>query len=221
MFPIPSCRLVACAAGLWMSFAAPVAAAPLAVGAVDKAQGRAEAVQAGATRTLAVESPVLFRDRLRTGADARLQAKLADGTELTLGENGRMTVDEFVYDPSAPGGKLALSVPTGAFLFVGGKVEGPTCGNVSIKTPVGTLGVRGTTVWGGRIDGGFGVLVLKGEVVVTTPKGRVTLRDGQGTMVYAAKRPTAAAPWPEDRVKRAVATISFDPTTQADAAPAR
>ena len=31
--------------------------------------------------------------------------------------------------------------------------EGPTGGNVAIKTPVGTLGVRGTTVWGGFIDG--------------------------------------------------------------------
>lgn len=193
---------------------------PATVGAVEKVQERAEATQAGALRTLAATAPVLFKDRLRTGPDSRLEAKLEDGTVLTLGANGRMTVDEFVYRPGTEGGKLALTVTQGAFLFVGGKIEGPTGGNVAIRTPVGTLGVRGTTVWGGPIDGGYGVLVLKGEVVVATPRGAVTLRDGQGTMVRAQQAPSAAGPWPEGRVKRAVATISFDPARQAALQPA-
>lgn len=188
-------------------------AAPATVGSVEKAQGSAQAIQAGTPRDLAVAGPVLFADKLRTGADSRLEAKLADGTVLTLGEKGKLTVDKFVYDPDRQGGRLALSVPTGAFLFVGGKIEGPTGGNVSIKTPVGTLGVRGTTVWGGHIDGGFGVLVLSGQVSVTTPRGTVMLEKGQGTMVYGAKRPMAAGAWPEDRVKRAVASVSFAKTT--------
>ena len=97
-------------------------------------------------------------------------------------------------------------------MFVGGKIEGPTGGHVDIHTPVGTLGVRGTTVWGGHIDGGFGVLVLSGEVALKTAKGTVLMHKGQGTMVYDGKSPTAAAPWPDDRVTRAVATIAFAPT---------
>ena len=153
--------------------------------------------------------PFLFGDKLKTGPAARLEAKLADGTVLTLGEKGRLTVDRFVYDPDRAGGQLALTVKTGAFLFVGGKIEGPTGGNVAIDTPVGTLGVRGTTVWGGPIDGGFGVLVLSGEVSLKTPHGTVLMQKNQGTMVYGARGPTSAAPWPEDRVRRAVATISF------------
>ena len=198
------------AAAIATAWIGAASASPVTVGAVDKAQGQAQATQAGVARDLVVEGPVLFGDKLRTGPAARLEAKLADGTVLTLGEKGRMTVDSFVYDPDRPaGGKLALSVPNGAFLFVGGKVEGPTGGHVSIKTPVGTLGVRGTTVWGGHIDGGFGVLVLSGEVSVTTPRGTVMLQKGQGTMVYDGKSPAEAAPWPEDRVNRAVATISF------------
>ena len=193
-------------------------AAPAPVGTVDKAQGQVDASQAGAVRGLAVDGPVLFGDRLRTGPAARLEAKLADGTVLTLGEKGKLTVDKFVYDPDRDGGKLAMTVKSGAFLFVGGKIEGPTGGHVDIHTPVGTLGVRGTTVWGGHIDGGFGVLVLSGEVSLTTPRGKVLMQKGQGTMVYDGKGPTGAAPWPEDRVKRAVATISFDPDAHADAA---
>ncbi len=197
-------------AGTSMSFAA---LAP--VGVVDKAQGAAEALQGGAARSLAVDGPVLYGDRLRTGPGARIEAKLDDGTVLTLGERGKLTVDKFVYDPGRDGGKLALTVKSGAFLFVGGKIEGPTGGHVDINMPVGTLGVRGTTVWGGHIDGGFGVLVLSGEVVLKTPRGAVVMQKGQGTMVYGDKAPTDAAPWPDDRVKRAVATISFDPATAA------
>lgn len=212
--PLSPTRRLLLASVLLPLCAPAVMAAPLSIGAVDKAQGEARAIQAGATRELQVEGPVFFRDRLRTGADARLNATLADGSQLTMGENGRMTVDEFVYTPGTQGGRLAVSIPTGAFLFVGGKVEGPTGGNVSINTPVGTLGVRGTTVWGGKIDGGFGVLVLDGLVTISTPTGDVTLQKGQGTMIYAKRAPTAAGPWPEDRVKRAVATISFDPEKQ-------
>ena len=78
--------------------------------------------------------------------------------------------------------------------------------------------MRGTTVWGGHIDGGFGVLVLSGEVSLKTPRGTVLMQKGQGTMVYDGQGPSGAAPWPDDRVKRAVATISFDPA--AAAAPA-
>ncbi|RYB01926.1 FecR family protein [Lichenibacterium ramalinae] len=197
---------------------AAAAAAPATVGAVDKAQGQVEASQAGVPRDLAVAAPVLFGDRLRTGPAARLEAKLADGTVLTLGEKGRLTVDKFVYDPDRDGGRLALTVKSGAFLFVGGRIEGPTGGHVDIHTPVGTLGVRGTTVWGGHIDGGFGVLVLSGEVSLKTPRGTVTMRKGQGTMVYDGKAPSGAAPWPDDRVNRAVATISFDPATASEPA---
>jgi hypothetical protein len=69
--------------------------------------------------------------------------------------------------------------------------------------------VRGTTVWGGYIDHGYGVLVLDGEVTVNTKHGRVTLHKGQGTMIYGQHAPNKAAPWPDQRVKAAVATISF------------
>ncbi|HEX8375235.1 MAG TPA: FecR family protein [Geminicoccaceae bacterium] len=190
---------------------AAAASAAEPVGRVDKLERQAVAVLGGQSRDMGLNGPVYFKDMIRTGAASRLESKLADGTVLTLGEHARITVDEFVYRPDRPGGRLGLTVARGAFLFVGGKIEGPTGGNVAIRTAVGTLGVRGTTVWGGAIDGGFGVLVLDGLVTLRTGRGSVTLRKGQGTMVYPGRAPPAAAPGPEDRTKRAVATISFTP----------
>lgn len=194
-----------------LAVASPVSrglAAPEKVGDVDKVQGEAEAAQAGRSRNLGVPGDVLFLDRIRTGDGARFEATLNDGAKLTLGERGHLIIDKFVYDPAKQGGALSMRV-RGAFLFVGGKVEGPTGGNVAIHTPVGTIGVRGTTVWGGFIDGGYGVLVLDGEVTLTTRHGRIKLEKGQGTMVYGNRAPGRAAPWPDQRVKTAVATITF------------
>ncbi len=145
-------------------FRASIAAGePITVGAVDKVQAQVEATQAGQTRALAVKSEVFFRDRCHSGEGARLQATLQDGTQLTLGENATLVVDEFMYDPSRSRGELSIRVVKGAFLYVGGRIEGVNGAKVQIRTPVGAIGLRGTTVWGGPIDKGYGVIVLSGK----------------------------------------------------------
>ena len=191
-------------------FSASVAVAePMTVGAVDKVQAHVDATQAGQVRPLLINSDVYFRDRCHSGEDARLQATLKDGTQLTLGENATLVIDEFVYDPIRPRGKLLIRVIKGAFLYVGGLIEGETGAKVWIQTPVAAIGVRGTTVWGGPIDNGYGVIVLSGEVTVIGKKRTVTLKQGQGTMLFKDGKPQRAAAWPAGRMKRAVASITF------------
>ena len=185
-------------------------AQPIAVGVVDKVQAHVEATQAGQTRALVINSDVYFKDRCHSGEGARLQATLEDRTQLTLGENATLVSDEFVYSPSKSRGELALRVVKGAFLYVGGAIEGETGARVRIQTPVAAIGVRGTTVWGGPIDNGYGVVVLSGEVTVTGRRGTVTLKQGQGTMLFGGGKPQRAAAWPAGRMKRAVASITFE-----------
>jgi hypothetical protein len=184
-------------------------AEPLTVGSVDKVQAHVDATQAGQTRPLVVNSDVYFRDRCNSGQGARFQATLKDGTQLTLGEHATLVVDEFIYDPFRSRGELAIRVVKGAFLYVGGRIEGANGGKVQINTPVAAIGLRGTTVWGGPIDKGYGVIVLSGEVTVTGRRGTVILKQGQGTMLFGDGRPQRAAAWPAGRMKRAVASITF------------
>ena len=179
------------------------------VGAVDKVQAEVAATQAGQTRALGVNSGIYFRDRCQSGEGARLQATLKDQTQLTLGENATLVIDEFVYDPVRSHGELSLRVVKGAFLYVGGRIEGEARAKVRILTPVAALGVRGTTVWGGPIDKGYGVIVLNGEATVTGRRGTVTLKQGQGTMLFGGGKPQRAAAWPAGRLRRAIASISF------------
>jgi len=200
---LPACLAVAV-------FSAGVAVAdPASIGAVDKIQAEVDATQAGRTRALELNSDLYFRDRCRSGEGARLQATLKDGTRLTLGERATLVIDEFVYDPTTSRGELAVRIAKGAFLYVGGLIEGEPGARVRIRTPAAALGVRGTTVWGGPIDKGFGVLALSGEVTVSGRRGAVTLKKGEGTMIFADGRPRRVVAWPDEKVRRALATIAF------------
>jgi hypothetical protein len=187
------------------------AAEPIAIGAVDRVQAQVDATQAGETRALVANSDLYFRDRCHSGDGSRLEAQLKDGTRLTLGEHTTLVIDEFVYDPMKSRGELALRFAKGAFLYAGGLIEGTPGSKVRIRTPVAGIGVRGTTVWGGPIDKGFGVLALSGEVTVTGRRGTVVLKQGQGTMLFADGRPRRVVRWPAEKVKRAIATIAFSP----------
>ncbi|MHB2169158.1 FecR family protein [Alsobacter sp. R-9] len=187
----------------------PTHAQTVAIGAVTAVQADATASrQGGRTRPLEPGGQVFFRDTLRTGQGARLATELDDGTTLTLGENAALSVDAFVYDPARPRGRLVARSLRGAFLFVGGLVEKTPSPRVEVRTPLATLGVRGTTVWGGPIDGAYGVLVLEGRVEVRTRQGAVTLERGQGTTLRPRRSPEAPVVWGQDKVRRAIASVT-------------
>jgi hypothetical protein len=184
--------------------------AEVRVGAVEQTQGDATAAQTGQrARKLTPGSEVLSNDTLLTGPDGRLAARLLDDTRLTLGEGAALLVDRFVYDPSGSRNRLAIRALRGAFVFVGGRVEESAGARVTVRTPLATLGIRGTTVWGGPIDGGYGVFVQAGQVVVSTSRGRVTLGPGQGTMLRPRQAPEAVKTWPAEKVQRALATVAL------------
>jgi hypothetical protein len=202
--------LLAFICGLLLILLLPLADARTRVGAVEKVENSASASYRENNRRLHKGAAILFEDLLRTGAQSRLSVILADGSDLTLGENAQLLVDDFVYVPQNRAGKLALKALQGAFLFIGGKVEYVPDAEVSITTPVATLGIRGTTVWGGLIDDGYGILTLDGVVTVTNNAGSVTLNSGEGSMLTSIDEPPGApVQWSQDKTFRAIGMIRF------------
>ncbi len=180
------------------------------VGDVKRVQGAATASYSDQSRALAAGATVFFQDLLATGDRARLQVALHDGSALRLGANARLLVDAFVYPPERGLGRLRFRVPAGPFLFEGGRVEDAARPDVQIRTPAATLGIRGTRVWGGEIDGEYGVLVLAGEVEVRNGVGAVLLRRGEGTRLPAPdSAPTEPVVWGDAKVRRALDMVSF------------
>jgi len=67
-----------------------------------------------------------------------------DHSTLTIGPSSEVVIDQFVYDPAANSGKMAVSLGKGVMRFVGGELSHK--GNVSITTPTATVGIRGGIV---------------------------------------------------------------------------
>ena len=187
------------------------AQAQTAAATVTRLQGSAHAVEAAGSRILAAGDPVRRGDRLRTGAGSRLQLRFSDGMELILGDGAEMVVSTFDWTPAMAMGSAELSLVQGAFLLESGAVGKLPGHPLVVKTPLASVGVRGTRFWGGPLDAPLNVLLLEGRVVVTSPGGTVELAPGQGTGIPApGAAPMPPSVWDGDRVNRAVATVSFD-----------
>ena len=65
-----------------------------------------------------------------------------DDTKLTIGPNSDVTIDDFVYSPSNDIGQAVLRLGRGAIRMISGRVG---AGRVRIETPIGTIGIRGTS----------------------------------------------------------------------------
>lgn len=205
-------RVLAPALSAALLLAAPAAAQPAEpsgpVGIVSRVQNEAVAERAAEQLALAPSDPVAKMDRLSTGPDSRLQVALLDEGTLLLGADGELVLDDLIL-PSEDESVLRLQVD-GAFRLISGALH--HAAGTEIVTPVATIGIRGTDVWGGVIDGAWSVFLVEGEVTVTNAAGTVTLdTPGTGTSIPAADTaPTEPVEWAEEKVQRAVATVSFD-----------
>jgi hypothetical protein len=92
------------------------------------------------TQTLAPGSEVNANDTVRTGNVGRAELKFIDDSNLTVGPTSAVRLDKFVYDPNKGSGTVAIEASRGAFRFVTGKQNKD---NYKVKTPYGTLGIRG------------------------------------------------------------------------------
>lgn len=95
-------------------------------------------------RPAVVRERVVLNDEVRTAAASQLQILLLDRTTFTVGANARVAVDRFVYDPARNSRSTGVSVTKGAFRFMSGRNLQRPSGPVTVRTPVATIGVRGT-----------------------------------------------------------------------------
>lgn len=118
-----------------------------------------------------VDDFVYRGDVVQTAADGKIALTFTDGTSFNLSKNGRMVLNEFVYDPNGKSNSTLFSLAKGNFTFVAGKVA--KTGNMTFDTPVATMGIRGTTPNVEIADDGsvrFSTLVEgKKDVGTTTP----------------------------------------------------
>lgn len=119
---------------------------------------RTQAAGENTLRPAALRAPVRLGDLIVSGAQSQMQVLLRDRSIFTVGANARLTIDRFVFDAERGAGGTSASVTRGAFRFVSGR---GAAGTSSVRTPVASIGVRGTVVE--IVVGEEALAVLQGE----------------------------------------------------------
>ncbi|MGB9016967.1 MAG: FecR domain-containing protein [Pseudolabrys sp.] len=107
-----------------------------AIGKATSVRPQAEGSHAG---PLSGGSNVYSKETVRTGDSGQADLQFHDRSNLTVGPKSSVRLDKFVYDPNKSGGAVAIQATRGTFRFV----TGSQGGSYQIKSPYGTLGIRG------------------------------------------------------------------------------
>ncbi len=182
---------------------------PVAV--VEQVQGRATIDKNGAAHPLLVGASVARYDRLETSAGARLALSFKDGSRLVLGENGRVTIEDWRPEQGRSSGVLLLDLESGAVHLTAAKSSKAPDKRVELRTPVAVISVRGTDVWSGPIDSATGVMVLAGKVDVRNDAGSILMdKRHVGTLIKDRNSPPEGARgFLPDQIMRAMGAIDF------------
>lgn len=118
-----------------------------------------------------------------TGKSSMAQLLLLDKTSFTVGANARVRIDRFVYDPAANASSVSTSVAKGAFRFMSGRGLKKGAQGSSIKTPVASIGIRGTIVEG--VVGEEAIAIARREGVID----RNTIADPETASLIVLRGP--------------------------------
>ena len=149
------------------------------IGAAQAVENDVEGRLGNSVHKLAVGSEVFQNQLVRTGKASTARLQFLDETDLSLSPYTQVALDRFVYDPDKKTGRVILNVPRGLVRFVTGSMEKQS---YTIRTPIGTLGVRGTV---------FDLLVRSDRMTVRLLDGGVDITV-QPRRVYALDRPNTA-----------------------------
>ena len=160
-------------------------------------QGQVSAVSAaGLTRQLEQGSALYQGDRVDTGDDAAVSMRFTDNTRFDLAENSSMSVDNYAHQDNAEQSSFTASIFKGAFRFVSGLIAQRRSRAMGVRTPVATIGIRGTNV-AGEVDADSArIMLLEPDdqrptaIEVSNAFGSVVVDEpGYGTEVPDANSP--------------------------------
>jgi ferric-dicitrate binding protein FerR (iron transport regulator) len=181
------------------------------IGKVTRIQKAVYAMQDALPRKLDLDSSIQLGDVISTGKGARIEIVLNDGAEVTLGERTHLVMQEFIMENSENNAVMRLL--EGAFKVTSGELVKLADSSMTVETNTATIGIRGTTFWGGSLDGDFEVALLGGKgVYVETKAGRVELsKVGDGTKILDnGAVPSEPTPWMQEKLNRAADTVTFE-----------
>jgi hypothetical protein len=162
------------------------------IGAAVAVRNQVTGNHGGQDHPLAVGNPIFQNDRISTGANSVAQLMFTDQTTLSVGPRSQVTLDRYVYDPNQSAGDVAVSFTTGAMRFITGSQQPQ---NYQVRTPVASIGVRGTIVDLLMLDGRMFGILDEGRVIFTLPGGQTLELNHPGQAIEFFSNGTAGRPF--------------------------
>jgi hypothetical protein len=103
--------------------------------------------ESGLVETVVNGSEIYLGDQIETDSTGSADLAFEDGTTITVSEDTTLRIDQYVYDAGSeetePSGEATYSLLEGILIYIGGLIDNTD--NVSVETPVGSVGIRGTS----------------------------------------------------------------------------
>jgi hypothetical protein len=172
-----------------------------AVGSITEQAGPAAEIKREKNNLPAQKGTGVQMNDIITTAKTRLGLTFEDDTKVSITEQSKLMIDDFVYDPKSKGGKLAMRVALGTVRYASGQVAQNNKENVRLRTPTATISVRGTDFTMTVDEIGRSLVILlptcpdpkkpeecfTGEIEVATDAGAVILNQAfQATVAASA-----------------------------------
>src|SRR3974390_629878 len=110
------------------------------IGAATATKNKVEGTVGSTTQTISKGTNVFSNEVVRTGDASVADLQFIDKKTWSIGPISEIRLDKFVFDTNGTSGAVVIEATKGAFRFVTGKQDQKV---YQIKTPYGTLGIRG------------------------------------------------------------------------------
>jgi len=180
---------------------------PEAIGRFNMVQGTVTLIRSSKTKVtnyfeIKQNDPIYAGDHIETGEDGYITLLFIDETELSVGPHGKLTIDEYVYDPSfVVENKSRFNILNAAFSYIGGKMAEYQDSDISIDVNFGSIGIRGTKILRTMRDMECWIFLEEGHITVSNDAGTVELLPGEGTRLSdKAIAPVAPEIWSDEKI---------------------
>lgn len=131
------------------------------------AKGTVEAIslQTSEVRSLKRRTPIYKVDRVSTYQHSKAQLKMIDGALLALKENTALNIEEYLLSENDEQSSIVIELVSGGLRTITGKIKGNS-DNYKLKTPVGSIGIRGTH---------YEVEIVKGDLFLAVWDGSIEI----------------------------------------------
>lgn len=167
------------------------------VGFYTAVSGEVTVAHPGSARLVPVKlnDDVLFKDVIETHQASRTKAFFEDDSVLTVGENSRVEISEYIYNPKANVRRSVVKVLQGQVRALVSKVFKSNGSRFEVHTPSAVAAARGTyfVVWHENGQSGIINVGESGRVDFTSGGVTVPVDPGQYSLADQGKPPSTPA----------------------------